>query len=343
MYLNQTYIDYAGASRDDIAADPMASSIRMTSEALGAGWDDAVDTAAPFSMDWRIRRRDGAYRWHAGTDVPVRRQSAAVTSWVCSAVDIDDRRRTEDALADEPARTEPATGRDGGAVLRRRLSAIAIAEDPSVPGIRANAQFGRMLRAPEGETNISLTPGTGGALAWYRVQRHGIDVPAGDLPIAACGAHREPVLGEHLDVVFDDGDTITIFGGAMPLRDESGAVRGVISAWVDITERERYRDEQRILVDLGDALNAALEYEETLRAALCFSRALVRRLVRHLRAGRRRPHRASRGGQRLRRTPLTAALYASVDAAPSWARRAFERGEQSLYDEIPRASRTDHE
>jgi PAS domain S-box-containing protein len=333
QYLNQTFIDYAGASRDAIAADPMAVVHPEDQPKLAAGWQHAVDTAAPYSMEWRIRRRDGAWRWHSGTTVPVRAADGSISGWVCSAVDIDDRRRMEDALA--------ASRRE----LSRRLAemealfetapvGIAIAEDPSCSEIRANGQFGRMLRAPEGQTNISLTPATGAPPMWYRVQRHGVDVPPGDLPIQRAGRTGEPVLGEHLDIVFDDGDVTTIFGGAMPLRDESGGVRGVISAWVDITERERYRGEQRILVDLGDALNGALEYEETLRAALAsVVPAYADWCALYVQEDDGRIERRAAGN--VYEGAVDRRSYTSVDAVPSWARRAFELGEQSLYGEIP--------
>jgi len=53
-------------------------------------WEEATRTVTPFHRVYRIRRRDGQYRWHAGRALPVRDQDGGVERWIGTATDIDD-------------------------------------------------------------------------------------------------------------------------------------------------------------------------------------------------------------------------------------------------------------
>ncbi|QRM27706.1 MASE1 domain-containing protein [Microvirga sp. VF16] len=55
-------------------------------------------TGEPFSMKYRMRRADGAYRWVDGRGEPLRDQSGAIVQWYVISIDIDDEMRAEEAL-----------------------------------------------------------------------------------------------------------------------------------------------------------------------------------------------------------------------------------------------------
>jgi PAS domain S-box-containing protein len=59
---------------------------------------DALATGGPTEMEYRIRRRDGSYRFHLCRVAPVRDQQGAVSRWVAAAFDMQDRREAEEAL-----------------------------------------------------------------------------------------------------------------------------------------------------------------------------------------------------------------------------------------------------
>ncbi|KEC70207.1 two-component sensor histidine kinase [Rhizobium leguminosarum bv. phaseoli CCGM1] len=52
----------------------------------------------PFSIKYRMRRFDGAYRWVDGRAEPLRDQNGAITQWYVISVDIDDEMRAQEAL-----------------------------------------------------------------------------------------------------------------------------------------------------------------------------------------------------------------------------------------------------
>jgi PAS domain S-box-containing protein len=332
-YLNKTYTDYSGVTAADISADPMVIVHPDDVNALSAAWRQSASTHEPFSLEWRVRRRDGAYRWHQGTAVPVREPDGGVSGWVCSAVDIDDRRRAEEALAESRRQLSHRLA-EMEALFNTAPVGIAIAEDPDCTYIRANMEFTRILRAPSPDANISLSAKPGLRADWYRIQQRGIDIDPGDLPMQRAARSGAPILGEQLDVVFEDGDVTSIFGGAMPLRDDGGKIRGVISAWIDITEQERYRREQRLLVNLGDALNGALEYDETMMAALsAVAPAFADWCAIYVHEDDGRLERRSAGS--IYQDAIDRRTYPSLDSAPSWIRSVMQSGEQRLYDDIP--------
>ena len=51
-------------------------------------------TQTPYRLDYRIRRFDGEYRWHAFRGLPIRDDHGAVVKWIGTATDIDDERRS---------------------------------------------------------------------------------------------------------------------------------------------------------------------------------------------------------------------------------------------------------
>ncbi len=57
-------------------------------------WEHASRTQTPYHLDYRIRRFDGEYRWHAFRGLPIHDDHGAVVKWIGSATDIDDERRS---------------------------------------------------------------------------------------------------------------------------------------------------------------------------------------------------------------------------------------------------------
>jgi PAS domain S-box-containing protein len=61
-------------------------------------WMNAVSDRAPYDIEYRIRRFDGAYRWFKTRGTPVRDREDRIQRWFGTCTDIEDQRRTTEAL-----------------------------------------------------------------------------------------------------------------------------------------------------------------------------------------------------------------------------------------------------
>jgi diguanylate cyclase (GGDEF)-like protein/PAS domain S-box-containing protein len=62
------------------------------------GWDHAVRTRVPFALEYRLRRGDGQYRWHAFRASPIGGGQGRVVGWIGTATDIEDQHRSQQDL-----------------------------------------------------------------------------------------------------------------------------------------------------------------------------------------------------------------------------------------------------
>jgi PAS domain S-box-containing protein len=58
----------------------------------------SVREAISYSDEYRLRRHDGEFRWHASRTDPIRNAAGQVEMWVGSAIDIDDQKKAEATL-----------------------------------------------------------------------------------------------------------------------------------------------------------------------------------------------------------------------------------------------------
>lgn len=61
-------------------------------------WHAAVRSGDTYETEYRLRRKEGDYRWYLGRALPVRDGDGNITRWFGTCTDIDQRRRTEEQL-----------------------------------------------------------------------------------------------------------------------------------------------------------------------------------------------------------------------------------------------------
>lgn len=86
-YTGQTPSGSAEAQWNDaVHADDLGPLLRC--------WEEAVQTGTTWQSEYRLRRADGAYRWHLGRAVPAPGKDGVI-KWYGTATDIDDQKSSE--------------------------------------------------------------------------------------------------------------------------------------------------------------------------------------------------------------------------------------------------------
>jgi signal transduction histidine kinase len=94
---------------------------------------------------------------------------------------------------------------------------------------------------------VTATPEDGSYPFEFKIQRQGQDIPPEDLPMQQAGRTGENIESE-FEFVFENGEVRYIYGRAVPLRDEAGEIRGVIGAFLDVSDRKRVEQEREQLL-----------------------------------------------------------------------------------------------
>lgn len=67
-------------------------------ERADRAWRQAAATATEFDCDYRIRRHDGAFRWHSVVAVPLHDERGRVVAWIGTATDTENHKQRELSL-----------------------------------------------------------------------------------------------------------------------------------------------------------------------------------------------------------------------------------------------------
>jgi PAS domain S-box-containing protein len=61
-------------------------------------WTDSVAGRGPYDVEYRVRRRDGVYRWYKTRGTPIRDSQGGICKWFGTCTDITDAKHAEDVL-----------------------------------------------------------------------------------------------------------------------------------------------------------------------------------------------------------------------------------------------------
>jgi PAS domain S-box-containing protein len=123
-YYNRALRDFAGAVLGSDMLSRTALLHPEDRERLLAARAAAVAIGSAYTVEARLRRHDGVYRWHIIRNAPMDRAGATV-AWLGTAVDVDDMRRANELLEQQVAeRTERLS-----AQIAERARAQAVLED----------------------------------------------------------------------------------------------------------------------------------------------------------------------------------------------------------------------
>jgi len=97
--LNRRVLEYFDKTPEELVNWRTSDAIHPDDLALTiAAWTRAIQTGEPYEREHRLRRADGAYRWFHTRGLALRDKEGRIVRWYLLPIDVDDRRRAEEAL-----------------------------------------------------------------------------------------------------------------------------------------------------------------------------------------------------------------------------------------------------
>jgi PAS domain S-box-containing protein len=98
-YFNQRWYDYTGLTQEESTGSGWQQAVHPEDrERLIARWQAAVRENRLYEIEYRLRRKDGSYRWFLTRAQPESGDGKTVAQWFGTCTDIDDQKRTEQQL-----------------------------------------------------------------------------------------------------------------------------------------------------------------------------------------------------------------------------------------------------
>ena len=234
-YLSPQWVEYTGIPEVEQLGFAWLERLHPDDrDGAAAEWNKAVESNKPFDVEFRLRRKDGVYRWFKTRAIAFRDRKGQIVRWFGTNTDIESLKRAEEKLRESEARYKTLVENIPQKILMkdRNFRWVSINENLAHDfGFRPEEVVGKMdadLFTPE-------------LAAKYH---------SDDVRIIETGKTEE--LEEKYIVAGKETWVNTI---KTPIRGETGEIEGVLGVFWDITERKRAESELRRYVDQVSVIN----------------------------------------------------------------------------------------
>ncbi len=149
-YWNQRWYEYTGLSEAESMGLAGVSTVHPDErDRTLACWADAIANGEPLEIEYRIRHREGEYRWFICRANPTRDCQNQITGWIGTITNIDDIKQKEALVQQQPAEIEAIyqTAPIGLNILDTDLRFVRINQRlADINGLPIEAHLGRTVR-----------------------------------------------------------------------------------------------------------------------------------------------------------------------------------------------------
>ena len=248
-FFNKGWLDFRGRTLEEELGDGWAEGLHPEDrERFLRTYEESIAARRPYTTEYRLRRRDGEYRWILANGVPRHSKEGKFEGFIGTCLDIDDRKRAEIERAQLAAAVEAE---------RRRLRDIV----GSVPGVVWEA-WGEPDAAAQRINFVSdyVEPMLGYTVEewlsepnfWLRI------VHPEDRERAAAAARAKfesrDAGANAFRWVTKDGRVVDVEAHSAPVFDEAGRPVGMRGVTMDVTARRRVEEALRRSEELSQTV-----------------------------------------------------------------------------------------
>ena len=89
FYFNQAWRDFTGLSNDQMMQREWQEALHPDDlPLLTEKWQHSIETGEDYELEYRVKDREGNYRWHLVRGLPVKDEAGKVRMWITSSTDI---------------------------------------------------------------------------------------------------------------------------------------------------------------------------------------------------------------------------------------------------------------
>jgi PAS domain S-box-containing protein len=223
-YFNRRWTEYTGVRAEELAAGTRPEIVHPDDRPrMQEVWERALQEGHLYEIEYRLRRADGAYRWHIGRAVPVHDPEGRVARWFGTCTDIHDGRQAEEERS----------------WLAQHIRLLLESTGEGIYGLDHGGHCTFINRA--GAAMLGYTPEELVGREMHSVVHHhrtgGILYPLEECPIYAAFREGRGVRVE--DELFwrKDGLAFPVSYTSYPAAE--GGFRGAVVTFLDVTERRQ--------------------------------------------------------------------------------------------------------
>jgi PAS domain S-box-containing protein len=235
-FLNAPWLTFTGRNLEQELGNGWAEGVHPDDyEHCLQTYHTAFHAREPFTMEYRLRRFDGEYRWLVDTGVPRFAAGGAFAGYIGSAIDITDRRRLEQERAEQASQLE---------TIFDSLADPLFVFNAAGQLLRANPSARQLLYADQRDATVPLAERP----SRYQVRdENGRPLPREEWPITHLlrGETLSGVGAQDVRVRLPDGrDALLSYTGG-PIHGAQGQLIGIVAIARDLTERRRLEQERK--------------------------------------------------------------------------------------------------
>jgi PAS domain S-box-containing protein len=229
----------------------------------------SLEEHTDLNIEFRVRHPIKGLRWLNAIGRTFYNAEGQPTRMTGITLDITDRKRSEEALRNSEA-IASSRAKELEIFMETVPVGVWIARDPQCHEMIANRTAYEMIKIPLGGI-ATATPVDGTNPFKFKQRKNGQNFPPSELPMQRAARTGQEVE-EEIELVFDDGEVRYLYGKAVPLKDDSGEVRGTIGAFLDVSDRKqiqealrRREEELRLVTDRVPVLISFVDSQQRYR------------------------------------------------------------------------------